>query len=91
LTIDIQFLASKTEAYSSADIASIVDEAKLLAIGTVSNKKKDYIEGVGEYGVKMEHLLEALSKTSSSISPETLEWSKNFIKTHGIGNKGEKL
>ncbi len=89
--IDIQFLASKTEAYSSADIASIVDEAKLLAIGTVSNKKKDYMESVGEYGVKMEHLLEALSKTNSSISPETLEWSKDFIKTYGLGDKGEKL
>jgi SpoVK/Ycf46/Vps4 family AAA+-type ATPase len=105
--IDYRLLAHRTEGYSGADIAAIVDEAKLIAIremvmheerGTRPETRAKveftrYLDEVvatpGEkktvsgFGVRMEHLLEALSKTKSSITPETLEWAKTFMDMYG--------
>jgi SpoVK/Ycf46/Vps4 family AAA+-type ATPase len=103
--IDSMLLAHRTEGYSGADIAAIIDEAKLIAIrqrvadeggmgarpgGT--QQLAQYLQAptpVGapvadhRYGVKMEHILEALTKTKSSITPETLEWARKFMEIYG--------
>ena len=34
-------------------------------------------------GVRMANLLEAVGKTKSSITPETLNWAQEFIRTYG--------
>jgi len=103
--IDYKLLAHRTEGYSGADIAAIVDEAKLIAIREMLAKEEGYgrakaetrakveferyLEGVvggkapAGFGVRMEHLLEALSKTRSSITPETIEWAKTFMEMYG--------
>jgi transitional endoplasmic reticulum ATPase len=106
--VDYDLLSLGTEGYSGADIASIVDEAKLIAlreqlrkdsasIGQMTSghgspataQLKDFIEkgggkaGSKVAGVKMANLLEAVGKTKSSITPETLEWAQSFIQTYG--------
>jgi transitional endoplasmic reticulum ATPase len=99
--IDTMLLAHRTEGYSGADIAAIVDEAKLIAIrhrveeedkkGPKSEIKQlaTYLrrttpaETAAKFGVRMENLLEALSKTKTSITPETLEWAKKFMDIYG--------
>jgi len=101
--IDSMLLAHRTEGYSGADIAAIIDEAKLIAIrqrvadegpragGTdqlaqyLSSQQAQAVPATADhrYGVKMEHILEALSKTKSSITPETLEWARKFMEIYG--------
>lgn len=105
--VDFDLLALGTEGYSGADIASIVDEAKLIAlreqlradsasIGQMTTvgrgspataQLKEFIEKGGGNrrvaGVKMSNLLEAVGRTKSSITPETLEWAQSFIQTYG--------
>ncbi|MDO9537836.1 MAG: AAA family ATPase, partial [Thermoplasmata archaeon] len=67
-------LAEKSDNYSSADIAAAVDEAKLMA---VINAKDDT-----ERFVTKEHLFSALERVESSITPEDLESSANFMKVY---------
>ncbi|MEM3445433.1 MAG: AAA family ATPase [Thermoplasmata archaeon] len=107
--IDYRLLAHRTEGYSGADIAAIVDEAKLIAIREMVSREEGfgseraetrakieftrYLDTVVSadqkarqatgFGVRMEHLLEALSKTRSSITPETIEWAKTFMEMYG--------
>jgi transitional endoplasmic reticulum ATPase len=86
--IDTKLLAHRTEGYSGADIAAVVDEAKLIAIRErVAEEKKAAETGQalpqGQFGVKMEHLLEALTRIKPSITPETIEWCKSFIEAYG--------
>lgn len=86
--IDTKLLAHRTEGYSGADIAAIVDEGKLIAIRErVADEKKAIETGQalpqGAFGVKMEHLLEALTRIKPSITPETIEWCKSFIEAYG--------
>ncbi len=106
--VDYDLLALGTEGYSGADIASIVDEAKLIALreqlrsepgggrgggpGSPQNDLRSFLERGGQggaggprrvIGVKMSNLLEAIGKTKSSVTPETLEWAQSFIQTYG--------
>ena len=104
--IDYDLLALGTEGYSGADIASIVDEAKLIALreqlrsevggrgGSMASgpqmQLQQFLERGGQgptnrrvIGVKMSNLLEAIGKTKSSVTPETLEWAQSFIQTYG--------
>jgi transitional endoplasmic reticulum ATPase len=107
--VDLDLLALGTEGYSGADIASIVDEAKLIAL---RKQLKNEIEGMGGgmtgggevgqsqlrdflergqpatperrvIGVNMSNLFEAIGKTKTSITPETLEWAQSFIQSYG--------
>ncbi|HEV2450094.1 MAG TPA: hypothetical protein VGU43_06785, partial [Thermoplasmata archaeon] len=42
------------------------------------------IEPVGKVvGIRMDNLLAAVSKTKSSITPETLQWAQEFIRSYG--------
>jgi transitional endoplasmic reticulum ATPase len=105
--VDYDLLALGTEGYSGADIASIVDEAKLIALREQLRNEpggggrggpagpqmqlRDFLERGGQsgggarrvIGVKMANLLEAIGKTKSSVTPETLEWAQSFIQTYG--------
>ncbi|MEF8874248.1 MAG: AAA family ATPase [Candidatus Thermoplasmatota archaeon] len=97
--IDYENLASRTGGYTGADIASIVEDAKLIAI-------RDMVQGEGEFrseeekkkelkahlggdkkgptaGVTMDDLLEAYKNSSSSLTDEVLEWSREFMKEYG--------
>jgi hypothetical protein len=50
------------------------------AVGTPGAKE----EPVGTVvGVRMANLLEAVEKTHSSITPETLAWAQDFIRSYG--------
>jgi len=105
--VDLDLLALGTEGYSGADIASIVDEAKLIALreqlrnevatmnvmsgrgSPATSQLRDFLEK-GQpggartvIGVKMANLLEAIGKTKTSITPETLEWAQSFIQSYG--------
>ena len=104
--VDFAKLASLTDTFSGADIASCVDDAKLIALreqlvtetaaeagasgtmglfgagATPAPAKK--VEPAGTVvGVRMANLLEAVGKTKSSITPETLNWAQEFIRTYG--------
>jgi transitional endoplasmic reticulum ATPase len=102
--VDFADLAGRTDGFSGADIASCVDEGKLIALREqlVSEVAKDSASGgMGLFGnaaptpaqkmeaagtvvgVRMANLLEAVSKTKSSITPETLNWAQEFIRTYG--------
>ncbi len=97
--IDFEELASKTGGYTGADIASIVENAKLIAIRDMvkgkrkfhkdDDKKKElkrYLKGDEKgptAGVTMDDILEAYKKSSSSLTDEVLEWSREFMKDYG--------
>ncbi|HLF06299.1 MAG TPA: AAA family ATPase [Thermoplasmata archaeon] len=111
--IDTKLLAHRTEGYSGADIAAIVDEGKLIAVrekveadrkhaestgigggASEADKLRQFLQQAGPeggapvgsgaaYGVKMEHLLEALTRIKPSITPETIEWCKSFMEAYG--------
>lgn len=106
--VDLDLLALGTEGYSGADIASIVDEAKLIALreqlrsetatagigsdsrgSPATSQLRDYLEkgapnaGRKIVGLRMANLLEAVGRTRSSITPETLEWAQSFIQSYG--------
>jgi SpoVK/Ycf46/Vps4 family AAA+-type ATPase len=106
-SVDFGDLARRTEGFSGADIASCVDEGKLIALREqlVSELGKDAVSSGGTMGlfgtgaspapaqkieptslvvgVRMSNLLEAVAKTKSSITPETLNWSQEFIRSYG--------
>ncbi len=65
-------LCKEAEGFSSADIIAAVAEAKLLAVRQ------------GTKGVRMDHLRAAFSRTRPSVTPESLAWSKEFIRAHGV-------
>ncbi len=106
--VDYDLLALGTEGYSGADVASIVDEAKLIALreqlrneaasigspvegrgSPATSQLRDFLEkgtpaqARRVVGIKMANLLEAVGKTKSSITPETLEWAQSFIQSYG--------
>ena len=69
----------KTSGYSNADIAAIVDEAKLIA---VVNGKED--GEASERAVRKEYLLEALTMVETSITKEYLESTKKFMERYKV-------
>gem|GEM_PF-449138 len=106
--IDFGALAGKTDGFSGADIASIVDEAKLIALREqlVKEVAAESTAGPGGLfttgssapapasgtkiepaskvvGVRMANLTEAVGRTKSSITAETLAWAQEFIRSYG--------
>jgi len=91
--VDYDDLAQRSAGYSGADIASLVDEAKLIALRTQILHEGGIIppppapgtlaETASMIGVRQQDLLEALSKTKSSITAETLTWAQEFIRSYG--------
>jgi transitional endoplasmic reticulum ATPase len=69
-------LADITDGYSSADIAAIVDEAKLIAVinGRPGQKRM----------VSMKELVHAVDRVESSITPEDMESVQNFMKAYKV-------
>ncbi len=89
-SVDFDDLAKRTAGYSGADIASLVDEAKLIALRQQILKEGGLAAPPGAplavdsmVGIRMADLLEALQKTKSSITAETLTWAQEFIRTYG--------
>jgi len=77
--VDASFLAAlaeKTDGFSSADIAAIVDEAKLMAVINCQD--------ASTRAVSRNDLLNALNRVEGSISPEDLDSSANFMKTYKV-------
>lgn len=72
----IKTLAEKSEDYSNADIAAVVDEAKLMAIINTPNGKKRVVTA--------QNLLNALERVESSITPEDLDSAQNFMKVYKV-------
>ncbi|MCK4757057.1 MAG: AAA family ATPase [Thermoplasmata archaeon] len=68
----LDMLTMKTSGYSNADIAAIVDEAKLIAV--VNDKEK-----TARRAVSRDHLLRALDMVETSITEEYVESSKAFM------------
>ncbi|MCI4333024.1 MAG: AAA family ATPase, partial [Thermoplasmata archaeon] len=116
--VDFGKLAGMTDGFSGADIASVVDDAKLIALREqlVTETKEAQTRGGGFglfqagtapaahmgsgvaagtpgakmeptggkiIGVRMDNILEAVNKTKSSITPETLAWAEEFIRSYG--------
>ncbi len=103
--IDYGDLANRSDGYSGADIASVVDEAKLIALReqlVTETKAASPADAMGLFGtgsqpvpaakvepvsrvvgVRMANLVEAVTKTKSSITPETLNWAQEFIRSYG--------
>jgi transitional endoplasmic reticulum ATPase len=104
--VDFGELARRADGYSGADIASVVDEAKLIALREQLVNEVTDLQGraspMGLFGsstpetpasaaaaasrivgVRMSNLLEAVNKTKSSITPETLAWAQEFIRSYG--------
>jgi SpoVK/Ycf46/Vps4 family AAA+-type ATPase len=93
--IDFDVLAEKSAGFSGADIASLVDEGKLIALRTqllhegplmvhaAPGSAAAVAQAVDVKGVRMENLLEALTRAKSSITVETLGWAQEFIRTYG--------
>ncbi len=75
----LDILAMKTSGYSNADIAAIVDEAKLTAV--VNN---DPDGEVCERTVCKDHLLNALKMVETSITKEYLESTKKFMERYKV-------
>jgi len=67
-------LAKNSDNYSSADIAAIVDEAKLMAVINATD--------LANRVVSRGHLMNALERVESSITPEDLESASNFMKVY---------
>ncbi|MCI4364970.1 MAG: AAA family ATPase [Thermoplasmata archaeon] len=93
--IDFDLLAEKSAGFSGADIAGLVDEAKLIALRTqlltelpgmihaAPGSAAAVAQAVDVKGVMMANLIEALGRTKSSITVETLTWAQEFIRTYG--------
>jgi transitional endoplasmic reticulum ATPase len=67
-------LAQNSDNYSSADIAAVVDEAKLMAVINATD--------ITKRAVSKEHLMSAIERVESSITPEDLESALNFMKVY---------
>ena len=72
----IDKLAKATDGYSSADIAAVVDEAKLIAV----------INGVegSRRVVSSDNLMSALERIDSSVGPEDAESVQSFMKAYKV-------
>jgi transitional endoplasmic reticulum ATPase len=62
----------QAEGFSSADTVAAVDEAKLLAIREAAT------------AVFPAHLEAAFSRLRPSVTPESLAWSREFIRAHNV-------
>ena len=69
-------LADKSEDYSNADVAAVVDEAKLMAIINTPNGHKRLVTA--------EDLRKALGRVESSLTPEDLDSAQNFMKVYKV-------
>jgi len=67
-------LAKRSDGYSSADIAAVVDEAKLMAVINATD--------IAKRAVSREHLLSALERVESSVNPEDIESALSFMKVY---------
>jgi transitional endoplasmic reticulum ATPase len=72
----LEKLSVMTDSYSAADIAAIVDEAKLM---TVINYKAGELRAVTK-----KELVGAIERVESSITPEDLESAHAFMKTYKV-------
>ena len=72
----IKELAESSDDYSSADIAAVVDEAKLMAVINAN-------DGSGR-AVSRDNLKRALERVESSITPEDLDSAQNFMKVYKV-------
>ena len=72
----IKKLADKSEDYSNADIAAVVDEAKLMAVINTPNGHDRLVTA--------ENLRVALERVESSITPEDLDSAQNFMKVYKV-------
>ena len=72
----LQDLASRSDGYSCADIAAIVDDAKLIAvIGGVKGTKRV---------VSKKDMLNAFDRIEGSVTLEDMESSQNFMKVYKV-------
>jgi SpoVK/Ycf46/Vps4 family AAA+-type ATPase len=69
-------LADKTDGFSSADIAAIVDEAKLMAVINCEDAARRAVSRID--------LMNALKRVEGSISLEDLDSSTTFMKTYKV-------
>jgi SpoVK/Ycf46/Vps4 family AAA+-type ATPase len=67
-------LAKRSDGYSSADIAAVVDEAKLMAVINTPD--------ITKRAVSREHLFSALDRVESSVNPEDIESAMSFMKVY---------
>ena len=65
-------LARESEGFSSADVVAAVDDAKFLAIR----------EGAAAVGPA--HVEAAFARLRPSVTPESLGWSREFIRAHNV-------
>ena len=72
----VKELGEKSEDYSNADIAAVVDEAKLMAIINTPNGQDRLVSA--------ENLRVALERVESSITPEDLDSAQNFMKVYKV-------
>ncbi len=72
----LEAMADKTDGFSSADIAAVVDEAKLMA----DINCKDMSDRV----VSKNDLINALKRIEGSITPEDLDSSNTFMKVYKV-------
>ncbi len=72
----VQELAEKTEDYSNADIAAVVDEAKLIAVINTPNGQRRVVTA--------KSLLSAVERVESSLTPEDLDSAQNFMKVYKV-------
>jgi transitional endoplasmic reticulum ATPase len=90
-TVDVDELAAMSDGWSGADIANAVDEAKLIAIrarlgnvplkATVAGESGEVLPVVG--GIRHSDLVAAVRRAKSSVTPEVIEWSQEFIRSYG--------
>lgn len=65
-------LCKEAEGFSSADVMAAIAEAKLLAIRQASA------------GIRAEHLRTSFAHVRPSVTPESLAWSREFIRAHNV-------
>ena len=65
-------LCKEAEGFSSADVMAAVAEAKLLALRQ------------GASGIRAEHLTTSFAHVRPSVTPESLAWSREFIRAHNV-------
>lgn len=72
----VSLLAKETDGFSSADIAAVVDEAKLMAVINCTDATCR--------AVSKDDLTNALRRVEGSITPEDMDSSKTFMKVYKV-------